>query len=232
MKRRTLFLLMAVVIVVILLGGFAYAAYFANHVNPPHTAPGAATACGTTVPSTGLRTFHIISGQSTASYTVRENLVLRNLPNNNAVGRTQSVQGDFRVRSGASPLVADMNIRVDLRTLKSDEDRRDYYVRQNYLESDTYPYATFTSTCAQGLPANYQDGQVVTFQITGNLELHGKTNKEVFTVKGKVASSIITGTATSTVYMTDFGIQPPNLADIAISENKVLITIDFTAKEG
>jgi hypothetical protein len=40
----------------------------------------------------------------------------------------------------------------------------------------------------------------------------------------------ITGTATSTIYMTDFGIQPPNLANIAIAQNKVLITLTFTAK--
>ncbi len=30
--------------------------------------------------------------------------------------------------------------------------------------------------------------------------------------------------------MTDFGIQPPNLANIAISQNKVVVTLNFTAK--
>ncbi len=51
-------------------------------------------------------------------------------------------------------------------------------------------------------------------------------------MRGEVAADMVTGTATTTVYMTDFGIQPPNLADIAIADNKVLITIVFTAKEG
>jgi hypothetical protein len=31
--------------------------------------------------------------------------------------------------------------------------------------------------------------------------------------------------------MTDFGIQPPNLANIAVAQNKVVITINFTAQE-
>ena len=62
--------------------------------------------------------------------------------------------------------------------------------------------------------------------------MHGKTNKAVFDVQGKVVGKTITGTATSTLYMTDFGIQPPNLANIAISQNKVLVTLTFTAKEG
>ena len=57
------------------------------------------------------------------------------------------------------------------------------------------------------------------------------TNKEVFDVQGTVANKMITGKATSTIYMTDFGIQPPNLANIAIAQNKVLVTITFTAKE-
>ncbi len=43
-------------------------------------------------------------------------------------------------------------------------------------------------------------------------------------------AATVTGTATSTIYMTDFGIQPPNLANIAISQNKVVIALDFTAK--
>jgi len=53
----------------------------------------------------------------------------------------------------------------------------------------------------------------------------------MFAVQGKVAGNTIAGTATSTIYMTDFGIQPPDLAGIAIAQNKVAITINFTAKE-
>lgn len=61
--------------------------------------------------------------------------------------------------------------------------------------------------------------------------MHGKTNKEVFDVQGKVSGNTITGTATSTIYMTDFGIQPPNLANIAIAQKKVVVTIAFMAQE-
>lgn len=124
-----------------------------------------------------------------------------------------------------------MNITVDLNTLQTDEPMRDHFVRQNYLETDTYPTATFISTSTQGLPKTYSDGQAIRFQLIGNLTLHGKTNKEVFDVQGKVVGNTVMETATSTIYMTDFGIQPPDLADIAIAQNKVLITLTFTAKE-
>ncbi len=221
-------------LVIIIAAGaaYAYAAHFASSVNQTHKAPGIATACGTPVPTTGLRTFQIVPAQTTASYSVYENLILENKPNNDAIGTTHSVQGSFQFGSGASPVVAAMNITVDLRTLQSDSSQRDRHVQQDYLQTDSYPNATFVSTCGQNLPANYTDGQAAHFQIVGNLTLHGKTNKEVFDVQATLSGKTVTGTATSTIYMTDFGIQPPNLANIAIAQNKVLVTVTFTAQEG
>ncbi|GAC1350782.1 MAG: hypothetical protein NVSMB27_36600 [Ktedonobacteraceae bacterium] len=234
MKKRYIWLAgTSVALVIIVVGMMIYTVRFAGAVNQSqtHTAPGAISATGTPIPSTGLQTFQIVPAETTASYSVYENLIFQNKPNNDAIGTTHSVQGSFKIRTGSSPLVAAMNVTVDLRTLQSDAQRRDTYVQQHALETDTYPYATFVSVSSQGLPASYTDGQTVHFQLTGNLTMHGKTNKEVFDVQGKVVGKTITGTATSTIYMTDFGIQPPNLANIAIAQNKVVITITFTANE-
>jgi polyisoprenoid-binding protein YceI len=233
MKKRNIWLAGTGLVLVIVVAGLLYTSHFASAVSQTqtHTAPGAVTATGTPIPSTGLSTFQIVPAQTTASYSVYENLIFQNKPNNDAIGTTHSVTGSFKVQTGASPLIASMNITVDLRTLQTDSSRRDNYVRQNALQTDTYPNATFVSVSTQGLPASYTDGQTVHFQLTGNLTMHGKTNKEVFDVQGKVVGKTITGTATSTIYMTDFGIQPPNLANIAIAQNKVSITLTFTAKE-
>ena len=229
MKKRYILLAIIGLVLAIIVAGVMYTARFASAVNQPHTAPGAITVTETPIPSTGLQTYQIVPDQTTASYSVYENLIFQNKPNNDAIGTTHSVQGSFKIRTGASPLVAAMNIKVDLRTLQSDASRRDNYIQQNTLQTDTYPYATFVSVSTQSLPASYSDGQTIHFQLTGNLTMHGTTNKEVFDVQGKVVGNTITGTATSTIYMTDFGIQPPNLANIAIAQNKVLITITFTA---
>ena len=234
MKLRHYLLAATGLVIVIIVAGMIYTAHFANGVSQSqaHVAPGAATATGTPVPTTGLTTFQIVSAQTTASYSVYENLIFQNKPNNDAIGTTHSVSGNFKIREGNSPLVAGMNIQVDLRTLQSDSSRRDGYIQQNTLETNSYPYATFVSVSTQGLPASYSDGQTIHFQLIGNLTMHGKTNKETFDVQGKVVGNTISGTATSTIYMTDFGIQPPNLANIAIAQNKVVITLTFTAKAG
>ncbi len=232
MKKRYFWLAGIGLVLVVIVAGISYMSRFASAVNPPHKVPGAATFSTTTpILSTGLRTFQIVSAQTTASYSVYENLIFQNKPNNDAVGTTHSVQGSFKIRIGASPLITVMNMTVDLRTLQTDEPKRDSFVQRNALQTDTYPYATFIAVSTQGLPASSSDGQTVHFQLTGNLTMHGITNKEVFDVQGKVVGNTVTGTATSTIYMTDFGIQPPNLANIAIAQNKVLITLIFTAKE-
>ncbi len=233
MKKRNILLAGTGVVLVFIVAGMLYTSHFASAVTQTqsHTAPGAVTATGTPIPTTGLKTFQIVPAQTTASYSVYENLIFQSKPNNDAIGTTHSVQGSFKIRTGASPLVAAMNITVDLRTLQSDAQRRDTFIQQNSLQTDTYPNATFVSVSTQDLPSSYSDGQTVHFQLTGNLTMHGKTNKEVFDVQGKIVGNTITGTATSTIYMTDFGIEPPNLANIAIAQNKVVITLTFTAKE-
>jgi polyisoprenoid-binding protein YceI len=239
MRRRSIWLVVAIIVVVLVAAGAAYASRVASTVNPPHIAPGpvattAATAATTGTTTTGalgtLRTCQIVPAQSTAAYSVFENLIFENKPNNDAVGTTHDVQGNFRIRTGASPIVEGMHIVVDLRTLQTDSQRRDEYVRENALQTDTYPYATFDSVSTQGLPVNYSEGDNVHFQLIGNMTMHGKTNKETFDVQGKVQNNMITGKATTTIYMTDFDIQPPNLANVAVSQNKVDITITFTAK--
>ncbi len=241
MRKRSIWLAaIGAVIVLIVAGALVYTSRFASTGGQTHTASGPiATTTGvattgaaaTTTSSTSPQTFQIVPAQTTASYSVYENLIFQNKPNNDAIGTTHSVQGNFQIQTGAAPLVTAMSVKVDLSTLQTDSQMRDNYVRKRALETDTYPDATFVSVSTQGLPASYNDGQSVHFQLTGNLTMHGKTNKEVFDVQGKVAGKTVTGTATSTIYMMDFGIQPPNLANIAISQNKVLVTINFTAKE-
>src|ERR1700751_5978945 len=126
-------------VLIIIAAGVAYTAHFASAVSQSqtHVAAGAVTVTETPVPSTGLQTFQIVPAQTTASYSVYENLIIQNKPNNDAIGTTHSVQGSFKIRTGSSPLVASMNITVDLSTLQSDAQRRDDFIKQNALQTYT-----------------------------------------------------------------------------------------------
>src|SRR5207302_8020744 len=145
MKKRY-FWLAGTGLVIIVAGMMMYMARFASAVSQTYTAPGAVTVTTTTpIPSSSLRTFQIVPAQTTASYSVYEDLIFQNKPNNDAIGTTHSVQGTFKIRTGTSPLVASMNITVDLSTLQSDAQRRDDFIKHNSLQTDTYPNAKFVS---------------------------------------------------------------------------------------
>src|SRR5229473_7263896 len=135
MKKRYFWLAGVGLVIVIVIAGMVYTSHFASAINSTqtHTAPGAVTATGTPILSTGLSTFQIVPAQTTASYSVYENLIFQNKPNNDAIGTTHSVQGSFHIRTGTSPLIAAMNVTVDLRTLQTDAAMRDRYVRQHAL---------------------------------------------------------------------------------------------------
>src|SRR5260370_7272517 len=109
MKRYRWLIGIGIVLVIIVVG-VSYMVYSASTVDSPHTPTGVATACGTAIPSTGLRTFQIVPDQTMASYGGHDNLILRNLPSNNAIHTTHPMHAIFRLRPCPTPLVPRMHI--------------------------------------------------------------------------------------------------------------------------
>lgn len=178
----------------------------------------------------GGRTFQIVPEQSEASYSVQEQFLEQNLPVV-AVGKTNAVEGEFQFTEDGQPNGKVTMIRVDLSTLTSDEPRRDNAIRDRWLESKTYPFAEFTSTEAQNLPTSYTEGQEISFKLVGDLKIRDVTKPVTFDVTGKLEGDTVTGTATTLIYMKDFGFDPPNIARVLTVEDGVTITLNFTAKE-
>jgi polyisoprenoid-binding protein YceI len=178
----------------------------------------------------GTRTFTIVPEQTEASYQVQEKFLNRDLPNM-AVGKTNAISGELQVSLDGKPSGKVTKIAVDLRTLTSDQSRRDNRIRSQWLESDKYPFAEFTSTDAQGIPESYTEGQEVSFTLTGDMKIREVTKPVTFDVKGKLQGDTITGSATSKILMKDFGFDPPSVAGMLTVDDGVTLTINFTAKE-
>ncbi len=188
-----------------------------------------AAAAGAAVSGT-QRTFRIVPEQSEARYEVQEQFLDRDLPSK-AVGKTKAIEGEFQFSADGKPTGKVTTIKVDLRTLTSDSPRRDGRIRGQWLESDKYPYAEFTSTEAQNLPDSYSEGQEVSFKLTGDMKIREVTKPVTFDVRGKLQGDTVTGTATALIRMTDFGFDPPSIAGVLTVEDPVTLSIDFTAKE-
>jgi polyisoprenoid-binding protein YceI len=196
----------------------------------PTAAPAAAAPAQGAAPIAGARTFRIVPDQTEASYEVQEQFLNRDLPNM-AVGKTNTVEGEFQFSLDGKPTGQVTKFTVDLRTLTSDESRRDNRIRRQWLESEKYPTAEFVSTEAQNLPASYAEGQEVSFKLVGNLTIREITRPVTFDVIGKLMGDTVTGTASTQILMKDFGFDPPSVAGMLTVKDGVTIRVNFTAKE-
>src|SRR5262249_53097674 len=113
-----------------------------------------------------------------------------------------------------------------------DERMRDGRIRGEWLESNRYPLAKLTDATVAGLPGRpLQDGEVLNFQITGNLQVREVKKQLTFDVTASLTGDTLTGTATTDLKMTDFGFNPPSIAGMLKANNDVHIVFNFVARE-
>lgn len=184
------------------------------------------------------RLFVIVPDESEAIYTVDEEFLSgavqqlgQALGLTDTVGRSSDIEGELVLDlTAANPLVSGQ-FTVDLRTLTSDDSRRDNRIRNEWLESNRYPLAEFRATAVENFPANYIEGQTATFQLVGDMTIRQITQSVVFEVTAILNNGVITGEATADMRMTDFGFNPPNMANLFTVADEFSIEITFTARE-
>jgi polyisoprenoid-binding protein YceI len=177
-----------------------------------------------------LTIYKIVPGESTVTYEVGETFFNQNNRFNLAVGVTPQVTGDIQVDT-ANPQNSKIGeVQVDVSQFKSDSGRRDGAIRSRFLQSATYPIATFTPTSFEGLPDTYTEGQEITFKVTGDLTIKEATKPVTFDVTVKLEGGTLTGTATTTILMSDFGVGPIELAGMLGTEDQVKLTMAFVAR--
>ena len=107
-----------------------------------------------------------------ARYRVREQLARLDFPND-AVGETSSISGALVLDEDGSVVAAESRFEVDLRTLKSDSDRRDNYIRRRTLQTEQYPMAVFVPTAIRGAPSPLPTAGEFSFELDGELTIRG-----------------------------------------------------------
>ncbi len=169
----------------------------------------------TTAMAVSTTTYGIVPMQSRARYTVNEQFT--NLPTpNDAVGETGGVAGQIVLDAQGLPAPGS-TITVDMRTLTSDRPPRDIYLRQNSLESDKFPTATFVVTSAEGMNAPLT-ATPTAFRLVGTMTLHGVTRPLTWETTAATDGDAISATATTRFKMEDFGITPPKIAVLTTSD--------------
>lgn len=187
----------------------------------PTTAP-APTAAAPAAPATaaGTRHFQVAGDSSLASYTTREKFFDQPSPIF-VTGTTSAISGDLHLDCTTWQPAADPPsvITVDLRTLKTDSSRRDNAIRGRFLESNTYPMATFVLKQVAGVPQSYQEGTEVTVVLEGDLTVREITIPVAWQGTAKVEGNTLTGkVGTSELKYADFGIPQITIRILAVED--------------
>ncbi len=203
-------------------------------------APAAAAESGSGAPVSGLRTFVVVPAESKASYLVDEEFLGGALDKLgiaaglvDVIGSTQEIEGQLQLNLGDlnAPL-GENSFTVKMNTLTTDQDRRDKWIRENGPSFDQFPIATFKATAIKGAPDTYNDGDEVSFKLSGDLTVREVTKPATFDVAAKLIGDTLTGTAVARLLMSDFGIEPPNFANTLTVADEFGIEVQLTAREG
>jgi polyisoprenoid-binding protein YceI len=195
----------AVLLVAVLaIGGpFVYARYLA----PEAAAPLSVGTPQPAAPVGQLATAYTVGPGSEAGYRVSEVLTGQRI---DAVGRTSDVTGSVQT---ADTRVTAGEITVDMRTVKSDQSRRDEYFTGDLMETGRYPNAVFTLTQPVDLGAEFTSSGPVTVDATGTLTVKDVTREVTFPLTAVRDGDTIGVSGAVPVTFTDFGIEPPSFGD-------------------
>jgi len=168
-----------------------------------------------------------VSEESTARYISEEQL--SGIGANTAIGQTQAIIGTILFDDANAPLACS-RFDVDLRTLQSDEARRDNYLYTNTLETETYPLATFVLARVEGLEGGLVEGQTTTISLVGDLTLHGVTLPAAWDAEVTLEDGTLTGTARTSFNMADYNMEQPVVGPVISVDEIVELEVEILAR--
>jgi polyisoprenoid-binding protein YceI len=194
----------------------ASSAWAATLTPPPKPQPPAQVATRYVADSSGNK----------ARYRVRERLVGNEL-DNDAVGETQKVSGTIALDKAGKIIPTESGFTVELASLKSDQERRDGFVRRRLLVTDTFPSTRFQVTEVKGLPSKLPTSGTSEFQLIGNLTVKGVTRPTTWNVKATVTGNRLTGSAATKFTFADFQLTQPKVPVLLSVVDTIALEYDF-----
>ncbi|GGM95936.1 hypothetical protein GCM10007092_06800 [Thermus composti] len=168
------------------------------------------------------QTFEVVSGE--ARYRVREQLVQIGFAE--AVGTTKAVSGQVVLQGNqVSGLFT-----VDLRELRSDQARRDNYLRQNTLETHRFPTATFRPKRVEGLPNPFPRSGKAVLRVVGDLTLKDVTEEVVWEGEAEFRGDEVRVFLKTEFPFEKFRLAQPRVSVVLSVENRIRLEADLTLR--
>jgi len=175
-------------------------------------------------------TLEIVPSASTARYRVREQLAGRNFPTD-AIGTTQQISGSI-VLDAQGRIAPGSKVTVDLRTLKTDEPRRDNYIRNNTLMTASFPYAEFVPGELRGLPVPLPASGRANVQVLGSLTIRGVTRPVVWNGTAEFRGDTVRLQAGTAFKFGEFELSQPRVFFVLSVEDTIRLEVDLTLRSG
>jgi polyisoprenoid-binding protein YceI len=172
--------------------------------------------------------YTVVPERSEARYRIREQLAGLNFPND-AVGATRAIEGVITL-DAQSRVVSGSRFTVDLRTLTSDQSRRDNYVRRNTLETERHPTAVFVPTEVRGLDAPLPQSGTVTFELIGDFTVRTVTRRTTWQATATFNGPEVDVRARTAFRFADFGLQIPRVASVLSVEDDIRLELDLVLR--
>jgi polyisoprenoid-binding protein YceI len=171
--------------------------------------------------------FEIVPAESEARFLIDEIL---HGEEKKVIGKTNQISGQIAVDFDDPSTAAASPIRVNARTLATDNGFRNRAVQNRILLSGIYEFVTFKPTAVNGLPENITTGETVEFQMAGDLTITTYTQPVTFVVTAvPISDSRLEGSATTTINRSDFELVVPSATGVAAVGEAVILELDFVA---
>lgn len=157
-------------------------------------------------------------GESFVGYRVEEELAT--IGYKEAVGRSPTIEATITIAGGQ---LTGVTVTADLRDLKSDDSRRDGAIRNQALESNRFPMATFELTEPLAVPEGLAAGEPIRVEANGTLTLHGVTRDVTIPIEAELANGVLVLVGSLPIVFADYDIaQPRSPILVSIEDNGVM----------
>ena len=164
----------------------------------------------------------VVSDGSEATFSVGEVLANVSIPDYEAVMRTTGLTGEVRLDGGASLVT------VDLHSMTSDEPFRDRYVQNRMFPGQ--PSATVAFGDLTPLPSGFTNGDEITTEVTGTLNINGMDVPLTFEVEARDDGDTVFVLGRSTFTWDQIGEPVPSARIVVSVEDEVDVNVLLALK--
>lgn len=189
-------------------------------------APASKTAAAHIAGTPGRLHFILAPTGNEARYRVREQLVSFDLPND-AIGETKDITGTLVVDPNGTIVRDSSRIIVGVANLKSDQARRDNFIKRRTMETDKYPTVELVPTMLRGISARLTGSEPISFSLVGDLTVHGTTHPTEWAVTAHADGADIVGTASTSFTFKDMGLDQPSVPVVLSVADTIKLEYDF-----